>query len=201
MAIYKKSEFAKMCGIGPSAITNAINRGQLKDDNGRIDTSLPINYDYMMIARARNGLSDLVPDNPSSVLSKIKAAQSEPVEKKTASDSDGAYDLERKKKLADLEKKNVDIRIALLTEQRLKGESIPTQLVRELINQLSKSFLESYRDKSEQLVINISHKNKLSAERTAEMKGELIKAINKSHDDAITEAITGLKSILQHIKP
>jgi hypothetical protein len=201
MAIYKKGEFAKMCGIGASAVTNAINRGHLKDDNGRIDTSLPINYDYMMIARARNGLSDLIHDNPNSVLSKIKAAQSEPVEKKPASDSDGAYDLERKKKLADLEKKNVDIRIALLTEQRLKGESIPTQLVKELINQLSKSFLESYRDKSEQLVINISHKNKLSAERTAEMKGELIKAINRSHDDAITEAMTSLKSILQQIKP
>lgn len=205
MAIYKKGEFAKLCGIGNSAITNAINRHQLIETNGRIDTSIAMNYDYMMVSRARNGLdSEGVPDNPASVLSKMKAIE-QPAPKKTKAeqtDSDsaqGAYDLERRKKLADIEKKQVDIRIALLTEQKLKGESIPTNIVRDIITQMSKSFIESYRDKSEQFVINIAHKNRLSADQSAEMKGELIRMINKAHDDAISEAQAAMKAIVQQI--
>lgn len=202
MAIYKKGEFAKLCGVGNSAITNAIKRYQLVDKNGRIDTSIPTNYDYMMVARARNGMdSESIPDNPASVISKMKAIEKPPAKKTVTekTNDSSTYDLERKKKLADIEKKQVDIRIALLTEQKLKGESIPTSIVKEIITQMSKSFIETYRDSSEQFVINIAHKNRLTADQSAEMKGELIRMINKSHDDAISEAQAALKAIVQQI--
>lgn len=110
------------------------------------------------------------------------------------------YDLDNLKKQRDIELKEVNIRINTLKEKKMMGDLIPKDLVQRMISQLSQSFLQTYTDKSEVFLVNASHRNKLSADASAELKGELIQMINLAHDKAITEAKKEFKTIVSDVK-
>lgn len=97
---------------------------------------------------------------------------------------------------ADLDKKLVDVRIAKLTESKLRGDNIPTKMVRDMISALSKSFISSYKDAADRFLIEISHRKRLSSDESAEMKGELVKIINMAHDRSIDAAKIEMKAIV-----
>ena len=105
--------------------------------------------------------------------------------------------LDNQKKQEEINKKKLEVEKLKLTNARLRGEMIPTELVKNLITNFSASIIKSYREGSDRLLMEISHMKRLTLEEDALMKGELIKIINNSHDVAISETMKSLESILK----
>lgn len=111
----------------------------------------------------------------------------------------GMSSLDRQKTIADIELKEARIRILALDEAKLRGENIPTAMVGDLISLLSRAFQTSYKNGSQQILLDISHEMKMNPKQEAKFKGKLIRLINKSHDDGIKEAKMGVKNIVEQI--
>jgi len=105
-------------------------------------------------------------------------------------------ELTRLKVQADLDKKNIDIKLAQLKYEQDVGAYLPTDLVISLISHLGKSFLTTYKEGADAFLTEISHRTSMKSSDTAKCKGELIKIINKAHEKAVRHSKTQIKNIL-----
>ncbi len=105
-------------------------------------------------------------------------------------------ELEDKKKQVEYEKKVLDKKKVELEIAKTRGELIPTKLVSSLVSNLGASFQNNYKNQSNQLLIEIAQKTRMSDKDLAFFKGELIKSINKSHRLAINEAKKNVENII-----
>ena len=230
MARLSRIEFAELCGVSNAYVTQYIGRGKIIEEKFEgykkkmIDTDNLYNKDFMssrVLKATQEKLKTISSEKGLEVELKIKPKKKEPVKKSTpkkkevvkkesisvpdndseSSNSDvSGYDLDNLKKQRDIELKEVNIRINTLREKKMMGDLIPKDLVQRMISQLSQSFLQTYTDKSEVFLVNASHRNKLSADATAELKGELIQMINLAHDKSISEAKKEFKTIVSDVK-
>lgn len=210
MAFYKQSEFAKLTGKSPGYISQYISRGKIIKSGKFIDSNVRENADFMLKWGAKDG------DPPVAKPAEEKKKSAAPVitiaapvrtkqppdisSEPPAADSGGQYQMDLNKKEADLEYKEAQTRILMLKEAQLRGEQIPTELVKDMISLLSKSIISSYKESADAILIDISHRTKMSSENTAALKGKLITAINTAHDKAISEAIKRVKTIEDELK-
>lgn len=214
--LVKKARFAEMCGKSRAYISRYVTINKIvTNEQGLIDTDHPANAAFLKKgvvekvekeAKAELGIIEepvkkTPPKEPVKQKQKFKSEKIvTPPETGTKSNSEG-WELGLKKLQADVDKKLIDIEKTTLEVMKLKGKLIPTDLVSSLISQLSHSFIVSYKEAASQLMIEFSHRKKLSAKDEAEMKGELVKAINKCHDRAINEAKVSLKTLVSLVKP
>lgn len=105
------------------------------------------------------------------------------------------YQIEREKKIADLEKTKAETVYKELQIAKIKGQQIPTELVKSVVSILSKSLVSAFKDGSDLMLIEISKRKKLSGTETAELKGLFTKIINESSIKAMAEARKGIKII------
>ena len=105
------------------------------------------------------------------------------------------YNLELQKMDADLEKKQIDIRIALLNESKLRGENIPFIEIKTMLSELSHSFINSYKDFVTTSMTDIFHRNKINLEEQAKIKKDLIRGINETHSRVFDKVAQKIKKI------
>lgn len=108
--------------------------------------------------------------------------------------------LDKRKKILDNQKKELEIKLLQFKEEQTKGNLIPSNLVSNLISHLSRTFGATYADQIELFIIEFSHKHKLSATVSAAMNGELKSMINTAHDKSIQAAKSDLKSVIEQSK-
>jgi hypothetical protein len=202
------AQFAEMVGVQGAYITMNVKRGKIYKTDRGIDITHPTNIAFINNYRSKN-------DNK-----QPKKTESKPVKKTTSkkpppkkepiiktdyqstntnppTDNYDVVSLDNQKKQEEINKKKLEVEKLKLTNARLRGEMIPTELVKNLITNFSASIIKSYREGSDRLLMEISHMKRLTLEEDALMKGELIKIINDSHDVAISETMKSLESILK----
>jgi len=200
--IMKKGAFAKMIGVVASYVDTYVKRGRivvLANDHTLVDITDPTNAAFAKWVRENKKTKSEVPiEKTKSEIPKINIERkiSEPV---TSEAEKTVNKIMIRKNEADLEKKLVDIEEKKLKNSKLRGETIPTKMVKDLISQLSKSMISSYKDAAQLLLVEFSHRKKLSASEESEMNGELIKIINISHDRAISETKKQLEVIISTV--
>lgn len=106
------------------------------------------------------------------------------------------YQLKKDKEAAQLTKVEVETKIKEFEYEKLIGNYLPTDLVRNVITQLGKSFISSYKDGADNFLTEFGHRKRLSAVEIAEMKSQLVILINKSHSFAIRDAKAKINAIL-----
>lgn len=209
MPYYSQSEFAKLIGKSNAYVSTYISRGKILKSGDVIDSTVQKNIDIMMKlgvdVDAINGATTKRPTKPPTVTKKPQETKKENSKKIDISppppeNTGGQYQLDLDKKEAELEFKQVQTRIKLIEEERLRGELIPVDLVSEMISQLSRSIITTYKDSMDKFLIEVSHRKKMSDKDTAELKGLMVEQINKAHDNAITEAIKELKDVSPKVK-
>lgn len=200
MALRTKADTARYLGVSIQYITTNIARGKLVENKHQlIDDQHPINK--VLIEKKLD--------------EKRNAPPPEPERKKRGRKPKGFYDsvdttpepsidsslgLDAQKKQAEI------IRISAATEklkleiQKIRGQSIPTELVQSVISSLGQAFQSAYKNGSTLLVMNIAHQTRMSPEQEAKFKTELIELINESHTNAINEAKKSIKQIIQQTK-
>lgn len=208
--VVKKGEFAKMLGLHPAYVDQYIKHNKivtLADDKKMVDITHPANVAFMKHIKEKQkqkeGQPEIKKDNTPVHLKrpeKPKRNKPETTKDYTSTDpsesDDGIYNINQQKAKADLDKKLIEIERIKLINAKLRGQSVPTAMVKNLISTLSNTFISSYKESADKLLIEISHRKKLSLNESAEMKGELVKIINSAHDLAIDGALANLETIL-----
>lgn len=197
MALHTKKDFATLCGLKTKDLSVYIKRKKVIVEGDFIDDKNNFNADFLLKFSSREKkIVEIVTEPVKIVLPVVEITEKN--EKKPAKSRDklSAYELEREQKIWEIEKKEVDTRIALLKEAKMMGDSIPVDLVKGVVSQLSKAMISSFKDGADNFLIEISKRKGLSGTETAELHGALINIINQSSTNAIIESKKSIKSIV-----
>lgn len=196
MTAYTKKDFALLCGVKTKHLSTFIDRKKVILTGDLVDDQNPTNAFFMQKWRNKSLKDDLVqkeiPVKSERAVGPDKIKKDAPKSVKEIANSSIEADLKR----ADLAKKEADIIYREIQIQKLQGLSIPTELVKSLISNLSKSLISSFKDGADSFLIEISKGKSLSITETAKLKGELIKIINISSSKAIAESKRDIKIIV-----
>lgn len=202
MALHTKKEFAALCGITTSNLTTYASRGKIELTGDMVDDTKKINVDFLNYRLQLQKDKETEKHHGSQrIQSEIDLFSASNTVKNIPEDPDESdAPLQRKKSLADLEKKLVDIKKAELEYLILKGKHVPTELVRELFRELGQSFQTSYKDGADALLTEISHRKKLAPDEHATLKGQLTNLINQAHKKAIATAQREVEALVAAFK-
>lgn len=221
MPLYTKKQIADKYLKSPSTVSKSIARGKLVPSGDYIDSDHPMNAATLKMWQSKmpKDGEDLEPKQKTRSRAKTKTKSkpkkstkgrqyAKPVmealpppnvsEPEINPDNFGDYSLDSQKKRAEIHLKLEQRETARLKNQKLRGESIPTDQVRNVITMLGRSFQSSYKNSADQFLIDACHRLKASPEVESLLKGKLIKMVNESHKNAITEAKKSLRSIIEH---
>lgn len=219
MAFHTKKDFADLCYLPTNALSVYIKRKKVIVKNDLINDSVAENAEFLKKMRAKGPSSAFVASDLAKQIVEEQKEKPEKSRKKAPKNENldddfdvnepqntenvptdrgnlSNYQLERERLLADIAKKEVDTRLAVLKEEKMLGANIPTDLVKDVIANLTKTFISSFKDGADFFIIEISKRKSLTVQESAELKGKLIEIINNSSGKAITETRKNLKIII-----
>jgi len=211
MAFHTRKQFADAAGKKAASVTMAVKRRQIIMSGDFIDDTIEKNKKLLerwQQQEAAKIAKPVIVDVPDVVIEEpklkaptgIREPKEEPKPKAPkgikAPKETSIHGLDEIKKQAEIDLKIAQIERTNLQNQKLRGDSIPTEMVKSTISILGHSFQSSYKNGAEAFILEFCHRLRVSAKIEAEMKGKLIDLINKSHGNAITEAKKSIESIV-----
>jgi hypothetical protein len=205
MALYTKKEFAKLCEIETKDLSNYIRRGKVVlTSDEKIDSELLDNVYFLdkrreLLAKKKDELklpSEEQALNNRTAEKKATAPQSKfdfPTEIAPVSKN---YQIDGDIKTQELEKSKIQTDILRAKREKMSGELVPTDLIRNLIGNHSKSITIAFQNAAENFLIKIAKKKGFEIEEKAELRKELIEIINTAVSDSIELSQKMLKSIV-----
>lgn len=175
----------------------AVKRGHLVLTDGKIDDALSPND--LFIAKK---------------LSKPDAAQTpqeDITEKKTLPPPDddkedfqmiartNSNELVRLKTLKDkiwIKKTNEDYEIAKIKKEKMKGEVIPVELIKNLFQAHTQSIVSAQKDGIEDLLIQISAESRMKGDQLARLRGKMVAILNTGVEKSVNATKRNLKAIV-----
>ena len=192
MALHRKVDFAAMCGVDSANISMQIKRQKIILTGKLIDDEVPQNKYFLEKNKLRkiNSSDKLKSDIP--LRSKEKR-----VSKTAESHSLTAMSqLDLQLKQLNIERQIEEIALSKIKKEKQMGIVIPTDLVKMLFSQHSKSISSSFKSATENLIIRLTTKYRLTREDAADIRHELIGDINTAVDASITETKKAIKVIV-----
>lgn len=167
LTLISKKDFAERCNLSAGNLSNYIKRNNVIVTDGKIDISLPDNIEFL----------------------------GERKRKLYKSDQKGS--LETQLKLIEIEKKKRETRLLELKEQKTLGILIPTELVKLIFAQHTKSILTSFDNSIDRVLTKISKVKKLTSGERSKFRGELKSELNTAVDRSIRESKRNIKKMVQ----
>ena len=200
MNLLTKKKFSKLCGIETKALAVYIKRGKVVVNGDFIDSDNPINLYFFETREIKNenksvpekSGEDKLNERASSNVKEINTKFEYPAEAPASS----AYLMDNKIKEQELEKNKLQTKLLEVKLDKVIGDSIPTELVRNLMLAHSKSITVSFKNGLENWLKVISKKLNISIEDVAAFRAELIPIINTAVNDAIDGSKKGIKNIV-----
>jgi hypothetical protein len=192
-----KKQFADLCGMPTNRLAIYIQRKKIEVEDNEIDINNEHNRLFLeKYAKKESYVSpkkEKKKPEPTVIINLEPETISETPKERT---NLTLTQLEREKKLADLQKVEVDTRIAKLREEKLMGQNIPTELVKGVVSQMSKSFVSKFKDGAENILISVSKMKGLSNEEMAKLRGELVAIINESIKSSVNDCKKQVSTIV-----
>jgi phage terminase Nu1 subunit (DNA packaging protein) len=198
MPKYTVQQLGKIIDKSPQWINEYVKRNQLVMVDRRVDTENKINKTFVakwLRVKATN--AKIKSDNKKPVKIDLGGFEIElPAAEITTTkinESIGVsnleeVDLDREKKVAEIEFKKAQTEQTALKNAKMRGEMLPTDLVLQIITTLARSTQMAYRSAGEGLLTEIAHRHKMSAKYLADYKSELIESINQAHESGVEAA-------------
>ena len=206
MAEYSKKEFAALCGITPSALSNNITGAKGRavkvkvNAAGKIDSTDPTNAYFLQkkLAERKIVLNNEVGSDASEEETNTEAEAE--FERNVNSAGGGAVvdiiQLDRHKKQLDINKISEEIEILKVKKEKLHGEVIPTDAVKMVLVQHTKSIVSEFQTAADNLIVKIAKQKGLNLNEQAELRGYLVDQINIAAAEAITTTKKSIKTIV-----
>lgn len=213
MALHSKKDFAALCGMTTKALAVYINpkRGKVILSGDYVDDSLAINKDFL---EKRQSKSASAP--PEKKLRMIKPDPGIPEipntgdedEEEGSDDEDGidadgsesGYALNKKKLKKQIAKLEVDTRLQELKEEKMRGELIPVDLVKNLFRTHTQSIVTSMKDGIEELLINFAAEARLKGDQLAGLRGKMVGILNGGVDKSVSVTQRNMRVLVDQLK-
>jgi len=219
MALYTRAEFARFIGKKNNYVGSYIQRGALVLSGDFIDDSIEPNKSWIKAYKEKNNL--IIGSGGTLVVagSEMQIAIEEPAPTKTTVRPQREekpppnvaapalppldpgrqmtmFELEREKLEKDISKKDEEIRLLRLRAEKIEGSLIPTDLVKSLISQFSKSLSQAYSNAATNMMNEIETKTNLSSKDAAYFRGKINQQTNDAVKEGVENAIAGLENLI-----
>jgi hypothetical protein len=190
-----------MCGLSAGNLSNYIKRGKVILTGELIDDTKPENIDFLQkFADRKLEKSNESEINTGEIVDKhSNNTKKEPVVRQKTTpegETEGGYSLDRKLKAQELKKKEAETRLLNLKEEKIRGEHIPTELIRSIIILQSQSFVTAFKNGMEDFITIMAKAKGMNVNEVAEARGELIRVINSTANKAVDLAKKGIDNIV-----
>lgn len=205
MALIDRVEFCKTYEISAAYLKVNIDRKKIILTGNVIDSKLPENSDWIKkrVAKLEEEARQAGEKgtNTSTSIQETKASDQKSTVKITTtprSTNNGPSKYDKEEDLLELEiesqkLKNEQLR---LKNEKLTGEMIPTELVRNLFIHHTKSIITEFKNGGELLIKILASKKDFTLEEQTELRAELKDIINKSTNKAVDETEGTLENII-----
>lgn len=191
MSNFTKKEFADLCGMTSRKLAIYIGRGKvIASKKGYIDDKNPINA----LFRAKNNAAGV---EVKEVLEK-KEKKKEGEMPSLDVDRETLVSLEVKKKMADLEKTEGEIRLQKIKEEKLLGNTMPVELVKTIVANLSKSFISEFKNGADDIIRILIKTKEFNHDEISELRGSMATIINGSMKKTLQIAKKEMKAIAEN---
>lgn len=201
MAFHSKKEFAELCGMVTNALSVYIKRGKVIMSGEFVDGELLQNKEFLKKWSEKNGVKqpvaiDINPDikTKEPKIDKPKRINNESDDGYTSPGS--LYALDKEKKTLDIEKTAEEIQLLKVKNEKARAVVVPTELVKALFSQHTKSILVEFSNSVDNIITKIAKKKALSNNEVAEIRKELIEEINIAVDKSIDESKKNIKNLM-----
>lgn len=201
MALHTKKKFCELVGIATKDLSNYIKRGKVVLSGELIDDEIKENVEFIK-KRAELKVKEVIEkSSPANHEHKAASPNYEKIktyihENRTEPSDLSIVELEKIKKTLDIDKITEEIEILKKKNEKLAGESIPTDLVKMLFAQYSKSVATSFHTAADNFLMEISKKHDIDREEMAKLRGELIKKINEANHKSIEDSQKMISNIV-----
>ena len=226
MAFHSKKEFAKLCGLETNGLAVYIKRQKVVCSGEYIDDSFPVNNQFLknrlqFLEQKSTENTSVVAENiiePKQISKTEFATNHEPkklpqleapvLEKHTKklrksdlniSAGINRFDLDNQIKLVELDKKTVETQLLRIKEEKLLGTVIPTESVKVLVTQFSKSIMSEFKNGTENILTKITAQANLNRNQVAELRAEFVEVINAAINASVDDAKKGLQNLVSEI--
>lgn len=212
MAFHSKKEFAKLCGVRTGDLSNYIKRGKVVLSGEYIDDTNEVNAAFIekRTGRPPKTTTSISPPPKITAPEKRESKKQPPKpsneEELVIPDSDIEIDalsislppalLDKIDKITAIQKKAKEIAILELREQKIRGEVVPTEVVKSLFIQFSKGMMTAFQQAADAVITEVSHKKKLSSKDEASLRGKLITITNKYATEGRENSKKGIENIV-----
>lgn len=230
MPIYSRTEFSKLCGFQKSnELSVYVSRGKVLLSGDYIDLDVEVNQRFLAHREKLLAEKGIVPPTVKAPVAEaatpppLKAEKKssveklpppkglKPVEKPAGKDIKippptipegftAMNQMAMQKDQLDIEKKVIEIKLKKLDHQKKLGELVPTDLVRTLFVQHSKSIMTAFHDEADNFLMEISKEAGLSREQLAKMRGKLVMKINQGIENSLKESKKSLQAIVEEYR-
>ena len=217
MALHTRSQLATLVGKARAQVTTALNSGRLflsEEHPKQIDDTDPRNRHTIEIwkSKMKSAPNAEVVNKP--VLKKplvkkpdiVVAPPPPPVKKplptptpKADENDKQVVTLADKKQVADIARIKSTTDLNKLRSAKMRGETLPIDLVSSIIHSLGVSFQSTYKNGADQMLMQFNHKHKVPPQAVTELGASLNDLINSSHQKAISNCKKELANLISQI--
>jgi hypothetical protein len=207
MALHSRADYAKICGLSPGNLSNYIKRGKVILSGEYVDDKVEQNITFLEKRIAT--MNQKVPDDS---IESIKTAEVETDKPKIEKpriqtpnitvpderddDNQSFNALTKREKKVNIQKKEEEIKLLRLKEEKIRGQVIPIDVIKNLFRAHTQSIVTAQKDGIEDLLINISSEARISGEQLARLRGKMVEILNTAVDKAILSTKKNLSSIV-----
>jgi hypothetical protein len=189
MALHSKRQFAELCGIPTKTLAIYISRGKVSVFNDLIDDTSPENQYFL----ASKSIKSSENSNQQAVSAPKDAAKAHVIQPNI---QEGIFALDQRLKVLEAKKKERELAILAIKEDKMRGEVIPSDLVKILFLQHFKTVGASFRNSIENVITNIAKRKSLNINEIAEIRADLNDIINSSIKSSIDESKKNISNII-----
>lgn len=206
MALYTKAQFAEKCRIakkGSAYIATYIKRGKIIASGDYIDDTIQENAEFLRKQLEKNTANQAEISNKEEVpkvANPVRHVPAAPVIEDPDYIPNISAEIDKKIKQQDLQKKQVEIRLLEIREQKLRGEVIPTNLVKEAFSRYSKLMVTEFDNTLDRVFSMAAMKFKISNEQMVTFKAEIKQELNKTTDIAADTMNSDITKIVNEHK-
>jgi len=188
MALYSRRQFCDLTNINQAYLTTYINRGKIKiNNNDLIDDTVRENS---LFIKKKIGVKF------SPIIKEDEDEKEEEDNIQYVKKNNDQYDLNIIKTKIEIKKKNEEYEKIKLQNSKLKGEVVPTELIKPVFLQHNQSIITEYKNATDEIIRIFSKKRSLTVNEVAEIKTELVKTINNAINNAIIVSSKSIDSII-----
>jgi hypothetical protein len=198
MAYYTRKDFGSLFAINPGDLSNYIKRGKIVLSGDLIDDSIQINKEFianrlLKLNRGKVETDDGVPNIQTPELGGSSPLITSPDDLLA---KEKYHELQKKKIIAEIAQKESATRLNQFKIDKQKGELMPTDMVKIIFTQHTKSIVEEFKNAVDGILTKFSKRRDLDNAEVAEIRGELIKVINSATENAVKTSKKNIQNII-----